>query len=118
MTDVKRPERLPSEILSNGLWVQHFMAKNAHGKEVPADSADAVCWCLTGACLAAHHGETLRGFYDAVYEAVKRRTSGIYGYPMSITKRLMHWNDCPGRTKAEVVEVRREAEARYYGSSS
>ena len=120
MTEVKRPERLPSEILSDGLWLQHFMAEDARGEEVHPDSADAVGWCLMGACVAAHHGETPKAFYEAVCEAVLRRDgqmSGMFVFG-SVADLLMHFNDSSGRTKAEVVGALQEAEARYYGSSS
>jgi len=114
MTEVKRPERLPSEILSDGLWFQRAMAKDAHGDEVDADSAGAVGWCLIGACIAAHHSKTPEGFYAAVHEAASRLESHRGSKYDSIAHMLMRWNDYPGRTKDEVVGALQEAEARYY----
>ena len=120
MTEVKRPERLPSEILSDGLWMQRAMASDARGEDVHPDSADAVAWCMVGACEAAHHGETPKDFYCAVEEAALTWDELILGLNMfnSVADALKHWNDYPSRTKDEVIEALREAEERYYGSSS
>ncbi len=120
MAEVKRPARLPSEILSDGLWMQRAMASDARGEDVHPDSADAVAWCMVGACVAAHHGETPKAFYAAVEDAAFRRDGQVIDMFMyePVGDLLMHWNDSPGRTKDEVIEVLREAEARYYGSSS
>ncbi len=120
MTEVKRPERLPSEILNDGLWLQGAMARNALRLSVRPDSADAVAWCMVGACEAAHHGETPKDFYCAVEEAALTWDELILGLNMfnSVADALKHWNDYPSRTKDEVIEALREAEERYYGSSS
>jgi hypothetical protein len=90
--------RAADRLSKEGAWVQHTLAKDTDGTQVPPDYATACQWCSKGAISAeaqyAHQQYraeiTLRKVIDA---------------PITV------WNDHPTRTQAEVVAAFRKAAA-------
>ena len=70
-------------------WTQEYFAKDKDGLWILPNSTDAVCWCITGAFLAAD--------YDA---ELWNHAAEIAG-----AKSLSDWNDAPGRTQADVLAI-------------
>lgn len=73
-------------------WTQHAPGRDANGD--PVDIKRATCWCAIGACYAASPLEQL-----PADEAVAMLSSVVPNGLISI------FNDAPGRTQAEVLEV-------------
>ena len=89
---------LPSDYVKAG-WCQGAGSRNAEGREVRSAAPDAVSWCLTGG-ITASSLVTERGWLrmtDAIREIVGKDITG--------------WNDAPGRTQGEVVELLERVEA-------
>jgi len=93
--------RKAADLCAKG-WTQGVMARDAKGKEVPASSPDAVCWCADGAMLAAsgdggiyRDGHTYRPARAASYSAFG---CGPFEF-----------NDAPNRTADEVIRALRAA---------
>lgn len=81
-------------------WTQGWYAKTNEGLEVESDHPKAVCWCLRGAidkrvkhCSAAYN-EVLQAFEEALGYAYDNCSLHFVG-----------WNDTPGRTVGEVIEL-------------
>lgn len=67
-------------------WTTGVLAKSQDGSEVAPNSTEAVCWCISGACLKIDGSQFLN-----VIEALKIGTA------------VPIWNDAPERTHAEVL---------------
>ena len=93
----------PSDYVRSG-WTQGARARDIHGMTVLAVSPDAVSWCLTGA-LSASDLVTERDLFR-----MRRECRGLVG------DGLTDWNDDPGRTQAEVVELLERVEALVLGT--
>jgi hypothetical protein len=91
-------ERAAALIEPEGAWTQRAYARNALGKVVSSDDADAVCWCAFGAVnrVRRPHHVAPSGFLDDLFE----RANG------SAFEKL---NDTRGRTQAEVIAALRKA---------
>jgi hypothetical protein len=78
-----------------GAWTQGEGARDQSGSVVGSKEPVAVCWCSIG---AIHRGDDGGGFcgYDARL-LVKEAAGGVSS--------LAEWNDAPGRTQAEVLNV-------------
>ena len=81
-------------------WCGNAQARNERGDHVPAESPDAVRWCLLGAIEKAV-GSGANGW---AYEQEVRRLLGVTW--------LGRWNDHSYRKQAEVIEVLEKAELR------
>jgi hypothetical protein len=74
-------------------WTQHAPGRDAEGNLV--DIKIAVCWCAIGACYAVVPSDS-QGVADiAMFELSKVVPGGL----------ISVFNDAPGRTQAEVLEV-------------
>ena len=83
----------PSDYLKKG-WCRGSMARDKGGKAVSPNSDKAVAWCLWGSLYAEVY---LQG--SAIQEA-------MFQCPAD----MMEFNDAPGRTQHECVEVMMKAE--------
>lgn len=82
----------------DGAWTQEHEARNALGGECDYDDEAAVCWCVDGALsLAATDSDGNRAAaYDGAW----------YALPVPAdSDSPVAWNDAPGRTQAEVLEL-------------
>jgi hypothetical protein len=83
-------------------WTKGSNAFDKYGHSVLADSSTAVCWCLRGAILHVHlkyvHDDPWLDWDGALYNAVAR----AIGDTSYIERSIVHWNDDPERTFAEV----------------
>lgn len=79
-------------------WCQGEYALDSFGLPVLAASANAVCWCLLGAMIAAGEARYTfhRGAWDFLMQALPEPNE-------------MCWNDNPTTTKADVIAVLDEA---------
>mgnify|MGYP001593808819 CR=1 FL=1 len=73
-------------------WTQRHAARMKCGKPVGARDARACCWCLLGAIEAIYDGQ-------ASQDAQCKVENEVGGRLLSV------WNDDPGRTHSEVVEL-------------
>jgi len=80
-------------------WTQHAGARDKNGKVVGSDSADATCWCLTGAAYATS-GERYNEIIDVLNE-----TLGFCH---------IDYNDTKGRTQQDILNLIDRAVAVYY----
>src|SRR4051812_24445814 len=83
-------------------WIQKSFAKTASGRECSATDIKAQSWCLLGAVN-----------YCFLYDTTKHREAfdklrNLIGTEDK-TFGISTWNDTPGRTHAEVVELVRKA---------
>ena len=78
-------------------WTQGHFARDASGNLVNSSNPAAVCWCVYGATMAAARrvGTTTEGAAEA--DRALEETFG--GDDLDI------WNDAPGRTHAEVLDL-------------
>lgn len=82
-------------------WTQRRCARNENGFEVPPDSPGAVCFCLIGAA---------------------GKVTGNFGLPLDVLDKLTFpepcsvWQDAPGRTHAEVIDLLDRAIAQSEGT--
>ena len=84
----------PSELLSRpGAWCQGCFAKTSDGSHVWSINPDAVQWCLTGAVNRCIPTTAKR---ESALSKLKHKAR---------RKRMVDWNDAPGRTQAEVVAL-------------
>jgi hypothetical protein len=84
-------------------WTQNAWARNSQGEHVYHADADAICFCSLGAVERA--GRNLNASDEAIseaYAAVVRATGAL-----TIAK----WNDAPGRTFDDVIDVFKKAAA-------
>jgi hypothetical protein len=94
-------ERAADLIEPEGKWTQQFYARDASGSRVPEYTANAVCWCASGAIL-----RTAGDWTSTECGAAHRFLVSAVGAS------IPEWNDAPGRTQAEVVSALREAAAK------
>ena len=92
---------LPSEFVEKG-WTQGAFARDKDGKSVLSRDPTAVSWCMAGAVIASQG-------CDGLTEHERWQLNAVLGRNLGFTLRLMY-NDTPGRTQKEVVNVLREAE--------
>jgi hypothetical protein len=76
-------------------WTQGAFALDRERGVVPVNSPAAVCWCSLGAIKFADHDLYSDSYFAA--EKILGRASG--------NANIIPWNDAPGRTQAEVLEV-------------
>ena len=79
-------------------WTQGPMARNAAGESVPDLAEDACSWCMFGA-LVKCYGHSGIAFCEAC-----RRVHEIIGC------KIISFNETPGRTHAEVLDVLKRAD--------
>jgi hypothetical protein len=85
-------------------WTQGALARNRDGRVCMPGSPDAESWCLIGAiCRTYRDNESL----NAAIEAVDRVITG--GCHDGIDE-IEEWNDYPGRTFEEILEVLEKAD--------
>ena len=90
------------ELLSDpGKWTQGAGARSGNGGVVLGSDVTAVCWCVIGAIGKCYpsNAESLAAMHKVWLELNKNGFDGI-----------ANWNDDPGRTYEEVVEVLRKAD--------
>ena len=82
-------------------WTRMWYARDAYGTETTATAEDAVCWCLLGGLrLCYGEGTEQEDASARLTRAIAKRDGrGLIWY----------WQDTPGRTFEEVLEVIREA---------
>ena len=91
---------LASEYVARG-WCQGADAKDKDGWLAPPRDPLAVKWCAVGGILASSEMPPTNLPYNMI-KLCHKLTGG---------RSLTAWNDWPGRTQAEVVELLRKAEA-------
>lgn len=77
-------------------WTQNVSARNSDNYPVNVDALEAVAWCALGAIWA------VRGTYETQDDAERELCKTIdreYAYSIA------EWNDKPGRTKEEVLDL-------------
>lgn len=86
-------------------WVQCTEAKDADGHRAYSQDKAAVCWCLSGACLAVY------GFTQKRIDAMQKLLAviGTKSRPEDRMAWLMIWNDAPGREHKDVLAACRKA---------
>lgn len=101
MSDVLEGLKRAKELIERG-WTQNTRARDAEGDPTHADSADAVMFCVEGACVRAAFETGIDGWAieDRLETALGKR-----GFNASIAR----WNDRPDRTKEEVLTLMEEA---------
>lgn len=83
-------------------WCQGWFAKDAAGEETLEELGDACAWCVRGAIYAsAKHGEP----ESVSAEMALHDTLKDSGAALSVVGPLEEWNDAPGRTQAEVLDL-------------
>jgi hypothetical protein len=83
----------PSDYVRKG-WCQRYLAVDDDGMYVSPTGRDACKWCLYGSIAAAYPEDFLTRV-----EVVDKVTKGIG------TGSLANWNDEPGRTQAQVINL-------------
>lgn len=87
-------------------WTQNAWARDINGKEISEDSSFASCFCLSGAINRTHFVDNAH--YDYVMMAKGILTNEICKTHPELASSLAPiatWNDEPGRTKEEVLEL-------------
>ena len=112
----KRGERMKAyEVIEQNDWCQLAFAKNSDGHDTHSLDPNAVSFCVSGAIRKAYYACSGETIYDVQlslkrYENVMDCLADEVNVPvLNITA----WNDEPGRTKDEVVDALKRAEARY-----
>ena len=83
-------------------WTQYTAAKDSKGDWCDPHTAAAVCWCATGAVMAAIPvAADYYGLYTQATAALKYELI-MHLYP---TQFLVEFNDHPERTHAEVLAL-------------
>lgn len=79
-------------------WTQRQSARNSAGITCSVDAKDATCFCLLGSVrrAAIDLGSTVATHAQAVDLLYDLSPNG---------PQLVRWNDTPGRTQAEVVDL-------------
>ena len=100
------------EVIEQNDWCQGASAMDASGKATHALSPKAVAFCAIGAMKKAYHVNRCQTIDDVLiaqhnYRCLRQCLVDDVG--LDITA----WNDTPGRTKDEVVDVLKRAEARF-----
>ncbi len=100
MSDVLEGLKRAKALIERG-WTQHTRARDAAGDPTHADSADAVMFCVDGACVRVAFETGIDGWAiaDRLETALGKR-----GFNASIAR----WNDRPDRTKEEVLALMEE----------
>lgn len=88
-----------------GAWCQGEPAEDADGCAVGALDPSAIRWCAAGA-LARFSSNPDGTNGNKFYHRVRRELINVLG-----TSTIVHWNDAPERTQAEVVAALRSAAA-------
>ena len=86
-------------------WTQGHWARDANGYGVGTRDSRAVCWCLRGAIDKRLQGSDQPTF-DAIYRAFDKAIG--CAWEEGRTDNHVHfvaWNDRPGRTVREVIEL-------------
>lgn len=100
----KHPER----------WMQGMSGQLASGAPTPPNDPDAVCWCLNGLLYReawldiGHHAQALDLLAERQKRVVDLIGPGDHTY-LSLARDIVKWNDQPGRTVTEVIEVLKKA---------
>lgn len=85
------------ELLSDpARWTKGYYARDARGNLQGVHSPAACSWCLLGAAMKC---------YPTDHDLAVAKLKGMMGYGIP----LHSWNDAPGRTHAEVLELVRKA---------
>ena len=77
-------------LLAKG-WTQRASSRDEDGLP-PTAGKPSVCWCAYGALMTANWRES-----DEVYDWLERK--------FNLRGGLVAWNDQPGRTQAEVLDL-------------
>ncbi len=103
-------------------WAAKHMARTAEGANTRPEASDAVAWCAFGAIRAEafaliRPGQTLseRGLAVKLAEQASKHLGvaliamGQKVHSSDAPRTVMEWNDEPGRTHADVIELYRRA---------
>ena len=88
--------RALKKISKPGAWTQGTLARNRHGDYANPASADAECWCASGA-IAAVERSNAAGAIATDTLLAELAHSGH--------RRIWEWNDEPCRTQVEVIDM-------------
>lgn len=93
------------EFFSNNkhAWIQSHYATNEAGEVCDLGDTSACCFCLSGAVLYIYGGDM-----SAMLHA-DRRIHDVLRHEYGYTRHYIGWNDLPGRTVDEVIELARKA---------
>jgi hypothetical protein len=77
-------------------WVKGAFARDVNGDQTPSRGTYAVCWCLTGACIAVTTDiSSERHLLHAIGKYTEHRT--------------ISWNDAPERTFEDIHAILNKA---------
>ena len=83
-------------------WCQYRSALNANGEGTSAYAPEAVSWCIHGAMNKVRHEHPELGTKDWIDMHTRlRMAAGVDS--------IVHWNDEPGRTKEQVLDLLKSA---------
>lgn len=94
-----------------GAWTTETYAKDGRGCDVLPEDETASCWCILGALYrVTQHCPNAETNHPDVEDAAQQLLSaGGLPWPSLLgthaTERVFRWNDAPGRTQEEVLEV-------------
>lgn len=95
-----------SEILTDeSKWTKDQLAKDVHGKAVIWASEDAVCFCLTGACLRSDT-RPFQALIPIIRELYPERVGDHHAYCIA------HFNDHPDTDWEDIKRVLTALESR------
>jgi hypothetical protein len=89
-------------VAPDGAWTQGVFARNEQGESVQSWSADAVCWCIRGACEAEGRDYLIRPeewFEDALPDGVALAASDAEFEPVAF------FNDAETTSHVDVLAV-------------
>ena len=100
---VKR--RLPSDYLMQG-WCQKAQCRDENGLGVRGGpDSHAVKWCVIGASTEAFSYSIVeKGRFERLFSKYINSVSGVLTVA-EIEREIAIWNDAPGRTQEEVVQL-------------
>jgi hypothetical protein len=85
-------------------WTQEAFARDAKGNTVDSNSPKAVCWCLRGAMQEEEAGDAYYWVNRSLINALETKTGRV---------NLTAFNDMPGRTKEDVLQLIQAAKEFY-----
>ena len=88
-----------AEIVKQG-WCQNSFARDKDGNVSDIMSPDATCFCAAGAISKSREESQL-----STDDALTARLEVMYTFSDVVGDTIVHYNDAPGRTQAEVVEA-------------
>lgn len=108
-TDLETPQAIAADIAREyredaTRWTQGDWSRDRDGNGRGSNSPDAVCWCLRGAIMKRKPDVLLATRTYLTFDAALGHTRDPND-PEDTHLYFVAWNDKPGRTVAEVIEL-------------